>query len=176
MMETDEPPQAHWVMAAVNRYAGPLTRYALFIIGDIELARDIVQETFLKLCSESPGRVDSHLAQWLFTVCRNHALDVQRKEYRIQPLNEVELGSHVSPTPSPAAVAEQRETTGEILELIAKLPKNQQEVIRLKFQNGMSYQEISAITNLTVGNVGFLIHTALKAIRSSCVQSRQPIP
>ena len=35
----------------------------------------------------------------------------------------------------------------------------------MKFQNGLSYEEISHVTHLTVGNVGFLLHTALKAIR-----------
>jgi RNA polymerase sigma-70 factor (ECF subfamily) len=45
------------------------------------------------------------------------------------------------------------------------LPKNQQEVIRLKFQHGLSYKEISTVTNLSVTNVGFLIHTGLKVLR-----------
>jgi RNA polymerase sigma-70 factor (ECF subfamily) len=49
--------------------------------------------------------------------------------------------------------------------LIDRLPHNQQEVIRLKFQNGFSYKEISRITQLSVSNVGFLIHTAIKALQ-----------
>jgi RNA polymerase sigma factor (sigma-70 family) len=53
-----------------------------------------------------------------------------------------------------------------VLKLIGRLPHNQQEVVRLKFQNGFSYQEISRITSLSVGNVGFILHTALKALRS----------
>ena len=43
----------------------------------------------------------------------------------------------------------------------SRLPPNQQEVVRLKFQNGFSYQEISRITSLSVGNVGF-IFTSLR--------------
>ena len=54
---------------------------------------------------------------------------------------------------------------GEILRLLETLPSNQQEVIRLRFQNDFSYREISAVTDLSVSNVGFLIHTGLKAIR-----------
>ena len=49
--------------------------------------------------------------------------------------------------------------------VVAALPPNQREVVRLKFQSGLSYQEISGVTNLTVTNVGFLIHTAIKTIR-----------
>jgi RNA polymerase sigma-70 factor (ECF subfamily) len=46
------------------------------------------------------------------------------------------------------------------------LPDNQQEVVRLKFQNGLSYREISCITKLSVSNVGYLIHTAIQKIRA----------
>ena len=53
----------------------------------------------------------------------------------------------------------------ELIRLIGRLPHNQQEVIRLKFQNGFSYQEISRITSLSVTNVGFILHTAIKALR-----------
>jgi DNA-directed RNA polymerase specialized sigma24 family protein len=45
------------------------------------------------------------------------------------------------------------------------LPKNQREVLRLKFQCDLSYKEISAVTQLSVTNVGFLIHTAIKTLR-----------
>ncbi len=81
----------------------------------------------------------------------------------MKPLSESEMSA--SPDPSPAAQAEQRETASEVVRLIALLPKNQQEVVRLKFQNGLSYQEISKVTKLTVSNVGFLIHTSIKRIR-----------
>lgn len=137
----------------------------MLITGDLESARDVVQDTFVRLCAEDQARLDSHLAQWLFTVCRNRALDVQRKERRMKPLSDVEMDSQVSPEPSPAAQAERREAAGEALSLLEGLPKNQQEVLRLKFQNGLSYEEISKVMNLTVTNVGFLIHTAIKTLR-----------
>src|SRR2546425_13261338 len=91
-MDIDEIRQTEWVKAAVDRYAGPLTRYAVLITGDLEQAREVVQDTFVRLCAEKPSRVNSHLAQWLFTVCRNRALDVQRKENRMIPLGEVKNG------------------------------------------------------------------------------------
>ena len=50
-------------------------------------------------------------------------------------------------------------------ELLKKSAANQQEVIRLKFQDDLSYREISRITTLSVSNVGFLIHTGIKTLR-----------
>ncbi|MDB6016532.1 MAG: polymerase sigma factor, sigma-70 family [Pedosphaera sp.] len=157
--------KADWVHAALRQYEGPLTRYAAQITGDIDRARDVVQDTFVRLCAKEPEHLEGHLAEWLFTVCRNRALDVQRKESRMTPLNEIELEAHESREPSPSVAAERSESASQVLRMVATLPANQQEVIRLKFQNGLSYLEISRITNLTVTNVGFLIHTGIKALR-----------
>ena len=65
----------------------------------------------------------------------------------------------------PGASIEREETMSQVLRLMNSLPKNQREVLRLKFQGDLSYKEISEITRLSVTNVGFLIHTALRAIR-----------
>ena len=157
--------QADRVHAALRQYEGSLIRYAAQITGDLDRARDVVQDTFIRLCAEKQSRVEPHLAQWLFKVCRNRALDVRRKESRMKTLDETEMNSQVSTEPSPSAALETREAAGEVERLLGTLSENQQEVVRLKFQNGLSYQEISAITNLTVTNVGFLIHTAIKSLR-----------
>ena len=68
--------------------------------------------------------------------------------------------------PAPGRILERAEQHETVRRLIDHLPRNQQEVIRLKFQNGFSYLEISRITSLSVDNVGFILHTALKALRS----------
>ena len=52
-----------------------------------------------------------------------------------------------------------------MLALLDTLPPNQREVIRLKFQNGFSYQEISRISGHSVSNVGYLIHAGIKTLR-----------
>ena len=71
-----------------------------------------------------------------------------------------------APESRPGHALERAEQHAAVLQLIGRLPHNQQEVVRLKFQNGFSYQEISRITSLSVGNVGFILHTALKALRA----------
>src|SRR5438093_4005048 len=150
-----------WMRDVLKEHEGPLLRYATRLTGNPDTARDIVQDTFLKLCRERPERLNSHLAEWLFTVCRNRALDVMRKESRLGPLPD-ELAST---EPTPSAAAETNEAESDVLRAIEQLPANQQEVIRLKFQNGLSYREISRITDLSVSNVGFLIHIGIKTLR-----------
>jgi RNA polymerase sigma-70 factor (ECF subfamily) len=109
--------------------------------------------------------VDDHLAQWLFTVCRNRALDVRRKENRMSDANEIQLEAQATQEPEPSTVLEKKEELSRVLHILETLPPNQQEVIRLKFQNGLSYREIGEVTTLSVSNVGFLLHTGLKTVR-----------
>ncbi len=162
-MKADDKSQ--WIQPVLERFEGPLIRYAARITGNLEQARDVVQDTFLQLCAAPTGRVEDHLAAWLYTVCRNRALDVARKERRMTPLTEVQAQACASLDPAPSAAVEREEAHGEILRAIRTLPENQREVIRLKFQDAMSYREISQVTGLSVSNVGFLIHTAIRTIR-----------
>ena len=67
--------------------------------------------------------------------------------------------------PMPYEKLERKEAAGFLSRIVATLPPRQQEVIQLKFQNDLSYQQIAEITKTTANNVGVLIHTALKTLR-----------
>ena len=159
----EDATKSTWIVAALERYESHLVRYATWILGDIERAREVVQETFLRMCKEQQARIGDHLGQWLFTVCRNLAFDVRKKENRMSPLTDPEtlpMGFD-----RPGASLEQQETMSQVIRVIETLPINQREVVRLKFQCDLSYKEISQITKLSVTNVGFLLHTAIKTLR-----------
>jgi RNA polymerase sigma-70 factor (ECF subfamily) len=166
MTTTPNPQRESWVQDAVARFEGPLTLYAARLLKDPETARDVVQETFLKLCAADRHEIDGHLAEWLFTVCRNRALDVLRKEHRMNQLRDEQVCRCLSPDPGPLDAALRHELGARVLELLEMLPPNQREVIRLKFQNGFSYKEISRISGHSVTNVGYLIHAGIKSLRS----------
>ena len=174
MTQATSDSRSEWIRAAVRRYEEPLTLYAQRIVGDPERARDVVQETFLKLCSQEQTLIDTHLAEWLFSVCRNYALDVRRKESRMTSLSDTQAQTTQSAATAPADAAERSESAALIFDTLGSLPENQQEVIRLKFQHGLSYREISTVTKLSVTNVGFLIHTALKTIRQRVSEEARP--
>ena len=160
------PDASSLVQAAVARHQAALLRYATRLLGgDADRARDVVQDTFVRLMSQPPEQVEGHVAEWLFTVCRNRTHDVLRKEGRMKRFEEGQAERLTAADPRPGATLERGEQHEAVLRLIGRLPHNQQEVIRLKFQNGFSYQEISRITSLSVTNVGFILHTAIKALR-----------
>lgn len=154
-----------FVREAIRRHERPLLRYVIHLLGDIERARDVVQDTFLKLHRHAVAEIEGHTAEWLFTVARHAALDVARKEGRMSRFEEGQAERLVAAEPTPAVQIETREACAQLLALLPHLPHNQQEVVRLKFQEGFSYKEIAAITRLSSGNVGFLLHTALATLR-----------
>lgn len=92
----------------------------------------------------------------------------------MRPLGEFEMETRESAEPSPAASAADRDTADTVMSLLDGLPPNQREVVRLKFQAQMSYGEIAAVTSLSVGNVGFLLHTAIKTLRRRLAAIDQP--
>lgn len=154
-----------WVKAVLERWEAPLVSYARGILGDLERSRDVCQETFLELCRQPREKVEPRLRPWLFTVCRNKALDVLRKEKRMTAIDtDKQLES---PEPAPGAATENRESVGQVLAAVAKLPERQREVLRLKFQSGLTYREIGEITGDSVSNVGVLLHNALKTLRGT---------
>jgi len=161
----DSAEHARWVRDAVGRYERQLTQYAAHITGDPERARDVVQDAFLRLCDQDAATVGSHLAEWLYTVCRNLAIDVKRKEKRMRLMSDEQAESFVSDDAPPTESVEVEDAMSSVLRAIGGLPTNQQECIRLKFQHGLSYKQISQVTDLSVTNVGFLIHTGLKTLR-----------
>lgn len=150
----------------IAQQQAPLLRYATRLLRDPDRARDVVQDTFVKLLAESRASLDGHAVEWLFTVCRNRALDILRKESRVRPLDPDTDIRATSTEPRPGQKLEQADALAAILHQVAHLPPNQQEVVRLKFQQGFSYKEIARITGLSVSNVGFLIHTAVSRLRA----------
>ena len=172
-----------WICAAVAQFEVPLTQYATRLLaGDVERARDVVQDAFLKLWTADRATVDGHLGQWLYRVCRNRALDVRRKESRMTVLkdeaaqtladNRERKGEKRERDPEFAPAHELAGTT--VLALLESLNDTQQEVLRLTFQGGLSYKEIASVMDITSNHVGVLIHHAIKALRERMAAHSQP--
>lgn len=158
--------------AARTEHAAALTAYAASLLrGDWDHARDVVQDAFVRLHrqSERDGAFPSpaaHLKRWLYMVTRNRAIDLLRKNRPMNASIDVTTLSVSDASPDPSDAAERRDTYARLERVLDRLPENQREVIRLKFQSDLSYREIAEITSFSIGNVGFLLHTGLKRLRT----------
>src|SRR5262245_4168788 len=112
-----EPRTSDWMSSALERFEGRLLRYAQRIVGDSDEARDVVQDTFLKLCRQNPAELNGRLAQWLYTVCRNRALDVRRRKSFGGTGADSDISESLVPPsrePSPTAAAVEHDSLNEI--------------------------------------------------------------
>jgi RNA polymerase sigma-70 factor (ECF subfamily) len=157
--------RVEWVRMTMERHEAELIRYARSLVGDLPSAEDLVQDAFFKLCKQEPESLQGRLVPWLFTVVRNQAMDQHRHESRWPRAAEAEASEMTGNSPTPSTSAQARDDIRNLMTLLTTLPPNQREVVRLKFQNQLSYREISHLTRLSETNVGFLLHTALKTLR-----------
>ena len=146
----------------------PLLSYALRLVGQLSLAEDMVQEAFMKLHAQFDEVREPR--RWLYRTVHNLSLNQRRhadKVVSLQPVEENE-GSASSepadPQPLPDEQIARWEGIGLVRLSLETLDDRTRELVRLKFNDGLSYKEISARTGLNIGHVGYLLHHALKAL------------
>jgi len=145
----------------------PLLSYALRLAGELGVAEDIVQEAFMKLHAQFDDVREPR--RWLYRTVHNLALNHRRAAGKIVSLDTVESGGPVpadttDPQPLPDEQIARWEGIGLVRLSLETLDERSRELIRLKFNEDLSYKEISARTGLNIGHVGYLLHHALKAI------------
>jgi len=157
-------PAGNWLAEILVRYEKPLLKHAYGICSDRELSRDAVQETFFRLIRSRDKGMPENLAAWLFTVCRNVLTDHMRRQRVVQfgwDLPEMESDE----TSSPDHQLARGEREERLVKMVAELPERERELVRLKFQVGLSYKEIEEITGISQGNIGYFLHRAVKELK-----------
>ena len=141
----------------------PLLRYAHGMVGQRETAEDLVQDAFLKLHAHWDEVV--HPRAWLFRCIRNLALSHLRDHQRETPMDPNREWE--SATPDPEQALGRLEAIGTLQLLVAELHEDDRALISLKYHDGLKYDQISQRTGLSVGNVGYKLHHALKNLADS---------
>jgi RNA polymerase sigma factor (sigma-70 family) len=158
-----------WVLSVLDEYEGPLVRYALRLLGDEEAARDVVQHVFLRLCDQSSEGLRDRVGPWLFSVCRNKAVDLLRVRQRTSSLDG-DCEEPVGREADPADAAERGELYRRLGDLVAELPPARREALDL-WSAGFNCRQIAQIAGYSEANVRVLIHRALKQLRSQLAPS-----
>jgi len=167
--------RAAWIRKMLLDYEQALVRYAFGITGDLDIARDVVQDTFLKLCRANRAKVKDYMPAWLYRVCRNRAFDIRKKEGRMQPLHEEQLSRIPSQRHGPSAQAERKEIRLLVLGVLNELPIDQREACRLKFNDELTYREIGRVMGKSLGTVSSLLAAALNTMRKRLGAGLEPV-
>ena len=141
----------------------PLLRYAHGLLGQRETAEDVVQDAFLKL--HAHWEEVTHPRAWLFRCTRNLALSHLRDHKRETPM--VDGREWESSALDPEQALGKLEAIGTLQLLVAELHEDDRALISLKYHDGLKYDQISQRTGLSVSNVGYKLHHALKNLADS---------
>ncbi len=155
----------------VRRYEGPVYSLILRMVRDAALAEDLAQEAFLKAFS-ALDRFDAKrkLSSWLFKIAHNTTLDhLRRRRPSTVPIggnDEGEAGLEAvlvdSSVESPLAAAERGDLGRDLDLALARIRVDYRELLVLRYQEGLSYNEIAEITRLPLGTVKTHLHRGRK--------------
>ena len=170
-----EPPGWETIEELFAALESPLLGYALRYTGERAPAEDVVQEAFMKLHAQFASVEKPR--QWLYRTVHNLALNQRRaagKTVSLEKFSEDE-NSSATDTADPALLPDEQiirlEGIGLVRLSLAALDDRSRELIRLKFNDELSYRDISACTGISVSNVGYILHHALKTIANELAKT-----
>lgn len=151
----------------VSRHEAMLLRYTARIVSDPDAAQDIVQNVFIKLFRSWKESMDvsPQLSSWLYRVAHNEAVDYLRKRERRRLLHWRHAAEQ--PVVEPVTAASRpgiSEAAARADMLLDSLTLRERQLVVLKVYEEKSYKEIGDITGLSVGNVGYILHHAMKKL------------
>jgi len=156
----DQPKPA--IEEVFQQQESALLRYAYGYTKRREVAEEVVQEAFLKLHQHWQD-VDAP-RPWLYKAVRNIALNSLRKSKRENLSDGESLIEDESPGDRPDSQMRRLEAVSTMRLLMADLGTKDRELVKLKFEEDMSYSHIGEKLEMGVGNVGYRLHHILKSL------------
>ena len=160
----------------IEQYQHRLLRYLVYLSGNRELAEDLFQETWIRVLERGHQYDGKHeFSTWLYTVARNLTIDYLRKK---SPLSldalmdgTMEDEDHAPLQPAdtrPMAweVVQQHEQAGRINAALISVPVEYRETVVLRFQEGLTLDEIATVTGAPLGTVKSRLYRGLNMLMS----------
>lgn len=131
------------------RLRDPMRRLAFVLVGDLDVADDLVQDAFTRLYRHrrKVERVDAYLRSAVINACRNHHRSTAVRRRPVAPV--------ASATAEP----------DDLRDAIERLPYRQRAVVVLRFYEGLSGRETADVLRLPEGTVKSTLHRALAELR-----------
>ena len=130
----------------ISEQYGKIYRYCYFKVNDRFLAEDLAQETFLKYFAQNSYVNRGKQLAYLYTIARNLCVDYYRSPKREETMEGAAKGMVDKLSENPI---EHVEKSLYLQMAVEKLPPEQQELILLRYVNGLSVREICKITGLS---------------------------
>jgi len=163
------------VSALVDAYAGRLVRYAFRRLGDYQDAEDVVQQVFVRALVERSGhRAVSTVGAYLYRSVGNACLDLLRKRNSAAVMREkVGREEAAEGSDDPAEIAQAAEGLRRAESLLARLPQEQAEAIRLRVFDGLPLNEIAEVLGCPLNTVCSRLRYGFQKLRRLVGEERE---
>ena len=147
---------------------GELLGTLYYLIGNMEDAKDALQETFLK-CWRNREQIDSihNLKAWVFRVALNTGKDIRKTAWKRRRQSLAEDAIMFSTSESPEAGLVRNEQINQLSQAVMRLRPKEQEVFLLRQNGNLTYEQIAEATSLPVGTVKTRMRAAISQLRRS---------
>jgi RNA polymerase sigma factor (sigma-70 family) len=143
----------------VDLYADSVYRFVLKSVRDVELAKDIVQDTFEKIWLKAADLRMDTIKSYIFTTAYHTLIDTIRKE---KPLTDISAAENFEAN----MVLGYSDIKAVLSEALSKLPDMQRAVVLLRDYEGYSYAEIGSIVGINESQVKVYIYRARVFLKS----------
>src|SRR5476649_403414 len=150
-----EPPRWETIEELFAALEAPLLSYGLRLTGELGLAEDAVQEAFMKLHSQFKEVREPR--RWLYRTVHNLALNQRRSAAKIVSINSSSSNKNknspdtADSSPLPDEQIIRMEGIGQVRLSLETLDERSRELIRLKFNDELSYKNIAARMGISTG-------------------------
>ena len=159
-------------LSLYDRYSPRVYALALRMLGDVMLAEEATQDTFLKLWSRARqfNPVKGSLVPWLLTIAHRTALDRLRLENRRPPVSNSEEPDQTWSTLPDETTLSDEARWRSLYFAVQSLSEEQRRVIDLAYYKGMSQSEIADVLGWPLGTVKSRVRAAMQALRQHWFQ------
>jgi RNA polymerase sigma-70 factor (ECF subfamily) len=158
--------------ALYERYVDRIYNYIFYRSGDVHEAEDLTARVFYRALGhiKEYDQRGAPFAAWLYRIAHNLVANWHRDRSRRQYVRLDDLATLAEKSAGPDHRAEQNEETQTLLRALARLPAERQQVLILKFVDGLSNAEIGKIMGRSEGAIKSLYHRTLLALRDELAE------
>jgi len=152
----------------VRRYEARVYNFSLRLTGNRDDAMDLMQEVFLGVYRNLERfRGESQFSSWLFRIAHNKAIDMARRRNAspVQDMDVEELPEPGSANSSPLSLLMSEQSNATVQALLAMLSAEQRLLVELKVFQGMTFDEIAELQDISANTAKTRFYSALKKLR-----------
>ncbi len=152
-------------------YMDAIYRYIFFRVGDELQAEDLTEETFVRAWEALPNYQHRKypFSSWLYRIAHNLVIDHYRRKKPV-PISNGLMRTYSDPVEPMDRMVDRKHEIRLLVKAVQQLNELEKEIVLLRFLEGLSHKEISAMVGRSQASCRVILHRALKTLRSILVE------